>query len=75
MKKIYILFGLCLKILSAKAQESIFDVPESDIIPQKKILAQVQTEITKVNIGTQATINYGLGHNWEIGLNLLKLNI
>lgn len=57
----------------AGAQQTYFNVPSSDIVGKHEVAAQQQ-----INIGTSlrstTTINYGLGREWEIGLNLYNLD-
>ncbi|GAB3903211.1 hypothetical protein GCM10028803_31250 [Larkinella knui] len=60
--------------LTTQAQQTIFNVPSSDITPRHKVLAQQQVEMNSDLWRSTTTVDYGLGHNWEVGLNLYNLN-
>lgn len=62
-----------LPFLSAKAQETYFNVPESDITEKHKIIAQQQFTVQDF-YRSSTTVNYGLGRDWEIGVNLYNLD-
>ncbi len=74
MKRLYGLFvgALCLAQFSF-AQQTYFNVPSSDIVDRHEFAAQQQINISE-SIRSSTTINYGLGHEWEIGLNLYNLD-
>ena len=74
MKRLYGLFLgiLCLTQLSF-AQQTYFNVPSSDIVDKHEFAAQQQINISE-SIRSSTTINYGLGHEWEVGLNLYNLD-
>jgi hypothetical protein len=75
MRKRYLLVGLLSGGLRLGfAQQSIFNVPLSDITPRHKLLAQQQVDINREQWHSMSTLNYGLGRNWEIGLNLNNVN-
>ncbi|GAB4024730.1 hypothetical protein [Spirosoma koreense] len=74
MKTWYLLIGLFGLNLPTFAQQTIFNVPSSDITPRKKILAQQQVDINAEELRSSTTIDYGLGRNWEVGLNLYNLD-
>jgi hypothetical protein len=58
----------------AFAQRSLFNVPMLEPEEADKLLFQQQFTVTdQVEAGT--TITYGLGRQWEIGLNLSHLNL
>ena len=59
--------------LPALAQESYFNVPESDVAEKNKFTVQQQFNIQDF-YRSLTTINYGLGKDWEIGANLLNLD-
>ena len=58
---------------SAEAQESYFNVPQSDVAEAKKFTIQQQVNIQDF-YRSLTTVDYGLGHDWEIGANLLNLD-
>ena len=74
MKKLYFIALLLGYGLTAQAQQTIFNVPSSDITPRHKILAQEQVSLDEEKFQSTTTVNYGLGHNWEVGANLYNLN-
>ncbi|UHG94113.1 hypothetical protein [Spirosoma oryzicola] len=74
MKTIYLLFWLLSCSLSALAQQTIFSVPSSDMTPKHKILAQQQVDVNAEELRSSTTVNYGLGRNWEVGVNLYNLD-
>ncbi len=59
---------------SAIAQQSFFNVPSSDITPKYKLFFQQQTSLYKDGIQSNTTFSYGLGHNWEVGVNALGVS-
>jgi len=59
--------------LFVQAQLTVFNVSSSDITDQGKISAQQQFEIQDI-IESSTALTYGLGRNWEIGLNLVNLD-
>ncbi|WP_229311384.1 hypothetical protein [Larkinella rosea] len=70
MKQLFLLAGFLVSGLAAEAQQTIFNVPSSDITPAHRIMAQVQLDINREEVCSMSTLDYGLNHNWEIGLNL-----
>lgn len=74
MKKLYLLLGLVVWCLPSLAQQTIFSVPSSDITPRHKLLAQQQVDINRQQLRSSTTLDYGLGRNWEVGLNLYNLD-
>lgn len=67
------LLGVFLTTTSVFAQQTYFNVPSSDIVGKKEIAVQQQINIGE-SIRSSTTFNYGLGHEWEIGLNLYNLD-
>ena len=59
--------------LPAVAQESYFNVPESDVAEKHKFTVQQQFNIQDF-YRSMTTIDYGLGKDWEVGANLLNLD-
>ncbi|MCY7358024.1 MAG: hypothetical protein LH609_11310 [Rudanella sp.] len=55
------------------AQETYFNVSESEISKKNKVLIQQQIDITD-QFRSTTTFDYGLGRNWEIGFNLYNVN-
>lgn len=52
------------------AQQNFFNVPSSDITPKAKLFYQQQVNFSSKNLVSNTTLNMGLGHNYEIGLNI-----
>ncbi|GAB3792383.1 hypothetical protein GCM10028819_02470 [Spirosoma humi] len=74
MKKLFLLGAFVSWSLSALAQQTIFSVPSSDITPTHKIMAQQQFDINGEQVRSSTTVNFGLGRNWEVGLNVYNLD-
>lgn len=55
-----------------RAQQTYFNVPSSDVVERGKLAVQQQLNIAE-SIRSNTTVNYGLGHEFEIGLNLNNL--
>lgn len=58
----------------AYSQQNLFNVPSATITDQHEVFFQEQ-----LNLGafgeSNLTIDYGLGNNWEVGLNVFKVNL
>lgn len=67
------LIVLMFSLISVKlfAQQNFFNVPSSDITKKNKIFMQQQMNLFRENISSNSTFCYGLGKNYEIGLNIL----
>lgn len=74
MKKLFLLVGLFGCQLTVLAQQTFFSVPSSDIIPARKVMVQQQVDINHEQVRATTTIDYGLGHDWEVGVNLYNLD-
>ncbi|WP_020603023.1 hypothetical protein [Spirosoma spitsbergense] len=74
MRKIYLLLisGFSFSP-SVFGQQTYFNVPSSDVVDEHKIAVQQQINISE-SIRSSTTINYGLGHEWEVGVNLYNLD-
>lgn len=68
-----ILFLLLFKGTVSLAQQSLFNVPSSEITPEGRLFFQQQINFSSV-IQLNTTLNYGLKHNWEVGINLLGID-
>ncbi|WP_229311017.1 hypothetical protein [Larkinella soli] len=58
---------------TVQAQQTIFNVPSSDITPERKALVQEQVEVQDL-LRSTTTFSYGLSRDWEIGLNLYNVD-
>ncbi|MFM6951823.1 MAG: hypothetical protein ACKOXR_01605 [Bacteroidota bacterium] len=54
-------------------QQSYFNVPSSEKTPSGSWFFQEQTNVTSRMVNSNWTLDYGLNHNWELGLNVLQL--
>lgn len=78
MKHVYgsvcLLIVLLVSILHPlRAQQSLFNVPSSEITTTGKFFVQQQLNFNSI-IQSNTTVDYGLKHNWEIGINLLGID-
>lgn len=55
------------------AQQNFINVPSSEITEQKKFFFQQQLNLNEI-LQTNTTLDYGLNHGFEIGINILGLN-
>lgn len=60
--------------LTAIGQQNFFNVPSSDITPPQKLFVQQQINATSFGLQSGTTFCFGLGHNFEIGANVLGIN-
>ena len=75
MRSIYlaIFILILLSRTDSVAQLTVFNVSSSEITDARKISAQQQFEIQE-EIESSTTLTYGLGRNWEVGINLINLD-
>ena len=74
MKKLYILLtGLLTLAQVGRAQQTYFNVPSSDVVEKHNVSVQQQINIAE-SIRSSTTLEYGLGNEWEIGLNFYNLD-
>lgn len=55
------------------AQQTYFNVPSADIVGKKEVAAQQQLTISE-SLRATTTLEYGLGREWEVGVNLYNLD-
>ncbi|MBC3784895.1 hypothetical protein [Spirosoma utsteinense] len=55
------------------AQQTYFNVPSSDVVDKHKVSVQQQVSFGE-SFRAGTTVNYGLGREWEIGLNVYNLD-
>ena len=72
LRRLVLLF-LLIKASGAMAQQSLFNVPSSEITPAGKLFFQQQINFSSI-VQLNTTLDYGLKHNWEIGINLLGID-
>lgn len=71
---IFTLSGLLLLVVHlAVAQQTYFNVPSSDIVEKHKVAVQQQINFGE-SFRSATTFDYGLGREWEVGLNLYNLD-
>ena len=68
-KWMFVFFSISSKMYS---QQSLFNVPSSEITEKKKIFFQQQVNI-KNSLLSNTNLCYGIGHNMEVGINLIGL--
>ena len=73
MKKQILVLFLFLLFYQARSQQNFFNVPSSEITAPKKMFFQQQVNLFTNGLQSNTTFSYGLGHNYEIGLNLLDI--
>ena len=74
MKLFYLLLLSSLGLTQVgRAQQTYFNVPSSDIVGKREIAVQQQINISE-SIRSQTTLEYGLGNEWEVGLNFYNLD-
>ncbi|MCX7089535.1 MAG: hypothetical protein NTV00_15970 [Methylococcales bacterium] len=56
------------------AQQNLFNVPSAEITQQKQVFIQQQFNVLSTTT-SNTTIDYGLGDNWEIGINLFNVDL
>jgi hypothetical protein len=56
------------------AQQNLFNVPSGTITRKDEVFLQEQMNLGKFG-ESNTTIDYGLGNNWEVGLNIFKVNL
>ncbi len=71
--KLYSLLFMLFFSVNIFGQQNFFNVPSSDITPKGKTFFQQQVNLAKENIQSNTTLSWGLGKNWEVGVNLLGI--
>jgi hypothetical protein len=57
------------------AQQNLFNVPSAEITEKNKFFFQQQFNIDSNAGDSNTTVDYGLGNNWEVGINLFNLDL
>lgn len=73
--KFFVFLLVILASVESFSQQNFFNVPSSDITSKGKIFFQQQVNVLHGDIQFNSTFDYGLGQNFEIGLNYLGLNV
>jgi len=73
--RITFVFTFMLAWQAGWSQQNFFNVPSSDITVQQGMFVQEQFNIDRHVIQSNTTFCYGLGHQFEIGFNVLGLYI
>ncbi|GAB3695322.1 hypothetical protein GCM10027592_17380 [Spirosoma flavus] len=68
------ILGLLLISLNCLAQQTIFNVPSFDVTPKHRVFAQQQVDASREELRFSTTVDYGLGRDWEVGVNLYNLD-
>jgi len=58
----------------ASAQQNLFNVPSGTITRRHELFLQEQINFSRFG-ESNLTIDYGLGNDWEVGLNIFKVNL
>ena len=66
------LFTLTIAARCVRAQQTYFNVPSSDIVNKHEMSVQQQINLSE-SIQSATTFSYGLGREWEVGLNVYNL--
>ncbi|NOS91956.1 MAG: hypothetical protein HOP30_08540 [Cyclobacteriaceae bacterium] len=67
---------LLLIVSNASAQQNLFNIPSGDITRKGKFFYQHQINVYSANqFESKSHLVYGLGKNWDVGLNLVDLPI
>ena len=56
------------------SQQNLFNVPSGTITRKGEVFLQEQLNLGRFG-ESNTTIDYGLGNNWEVGLNIFKVNL
>lgn len=72
-KVIYILTLFCCA-LQCRAQQNLFNVPSSDLTEKNNHFIQYQANLSFGGIQNNLTYTYGLGKNFEAGINAYEIN-
>ncbi|MDD2724251.1 MAG: hypothetical protein PHH59_09560 [Methylovulum sp.] len=64
----------CSLPIPGKAQQNLFNVPSSEITQENTVFFQQQFNFAKSDT-SNTTIDYGLGNNLEVGINLFNVNL
>ena len=59
---------------SGLTQQNLFNVPSGTITRKDEVFLQEQMNLGRFG-ESNTTIDYGLGNNWEMGLNIFKVNL
>lgn len=76
-KRTIVLIGLLISSLpvSGWAQQNLFNVPSSEITGKNQFFFQQQFNFSPLKGNSNTTIDYGLGNNLEVGINLFNLDL
>jgi hypothetical protein len=76
-KRSFVIFTFILLAFpsTGSAQQNLFNVPSSEITEKNKIFFQQQFNIGALAGNSNTTIDYGLGNNLEVGINLFNLDL
>ncbi|MEI7838921.1 MAG: hypothetical protein WCJ11_00295 [Methylococcaceae bacterium] len=57
------------------AQQNLFNVPSSDITEKGKVFFQQQFNLSNVSGASNTTLDYGLGDELEMGINIFNIDL
>ena len=70
----FILFAGLQWCAEARAQQNLFNVPSGTMTQKEEVFIQEQLNIGRFG-ESNLTVDYGLGNDWEMGLNVFKVNL
>jgi len=74
MRDWLVLIVILFPLYKSHAQQNLFNIPSADITPKAKFFYQHQLNLYAVNeLETKSHVVYGLGRNWDIGINFIDL--
>ncbi len=57
------------------SQQNLFNVPSTDITSEGQFFFQQQFNIGAAVGNSNTTVDYGLGNNWEVGINIFNVDL
>jgi len=67
---------LFINAVKINAQQNLFNIPSGDVTPNKKVFFQQQINVNAINLyAAKSHFVYGLGKGWEIGANVVNMNV
>lgn len=74
INKLLLIFFLISCFVNSKSQQNYFNVPSGEITEKKKFFFQYQLNAKNQLLQNNLTLDFGLGHHYEAGVNLFDLN-
>jgi hypothetical protein len=74
MRVLFLIIFQFIVAFSSFAQQNFFNVPSSDLTQKHKLFFQQQFNFSQPVYQSNTTITFGLGHNLEVGVNVLGIS-